>query len=191
MTAEKIFSAAGYDGARVDDIAREAGVNKALIYYYFKSKGDILDTLFVSLIDDAKQILIKSAEDPVDMRCDDYRQAFDVYLDFIKNKRNIIKIAIAESAKASPGVSVVMTLSELLMNAEMERIRKVYSAKGFSFPADEQENLVMEFFTGLMPLFGFALYKDEWENVYKVSEENLCENFYRAFKKTHLAAHLK
>ena len=35
--AEDIFSEVGFDGARVDDIAKDAGVNKA-IYYYFKSK---------------------------------------------------------------------------------------------------------------------------------------------------------
>lgn len=45
---EKILEAAladfadkGYDGARVDRIAIEAGVNKALIYYHFKSKEEL------------------------------------------------------------------------------------------------------------------------------------------------------
>ncbi len=32
------FAQKGFDGARVDRIAGNAGVNKALIYYYFKSK---------------------------------------------------------------------------------------------------------------------------------------------------------
>lgn len=36
--AERIFAGAGLAGARTDAIAREAGVNKALLYYYFKSK---------------------------------------------------------------------------------------------------------------------------------------------------------
>ena len=33
--SEQIFAEVGFDGARVDDIALKAGVNKALIYYYF------------------------------------------------------------------------------------------------------------------------------------------------------------
>lgn len=53
-TAEKIFSEEGFDGARVDKIAKEAGVNKALIYYYFKSKNEILETILSSLFQDAK-----------------------------------------------------------------------------------------------------------------------------------------
>ena|SRR6266567_2126709 len=36
--AERIFAEAGYGGARTDAIAAQAGVNKALLYYYFKSK---------------------------------------------------------------------------------------------------------------------------------------------------------
>jgi AcrR family transcriptional regulator len=38
-TAE--FAAHGYDGARIDAIARRAGVNKALLYYYFPSKTEL------------------------------------------------------------------------------------------------------------------------------------------------------
>ncbi len=36
--AERIFAEEGLAGARTDAIARRAGVNKALLYYYFKSK---------------------------------------------------------------------------------------------------------------------------------------------------------
>lgn len=36
--AERTFAEVGLAGARVDEIARRAGVNKALLYYYFRSK---------------------------------------------------------------------------------------------------------------------------------------------------------
>jgi AcrR family transcriptional regulator len=36
--AEKIFFAKGYDRVTMDEIAQEAEVNKALLYYYFKNK---------------------------------------------------------------------------------------------------------------------------------------------------------
>ena len=39
----------GIAGARTDAIAREARVNKALIYYYFKDK----ETLYGAVLDDA------------------------------------------------------------------------------------------------------------------------------------------
>ncbi|MCB0637242.1 MAG: TetR/AcrR family transcriptional regulator [Lewinella sp.] len=38
QAAEKVFIRDGYDGARMQAIADEAGINKALLHYYFKSK---------------------------------------------------------------------------------------------------------------------------------------------------------
>ena len=38
QAAERIFAESGYGSARTDAIAAEAGVNKALLYYYFTSK---------------------------------------------------------------------------------------------------------------------------------------------------------
>jgi TetR/AcrR family transcriptional regulator len=45
--AEHIFAEQGLAGARTDAIAAAAGVNKALIYYYFKSK----DALYLAVLE--------------------------------------------------------------------------------------------------------------------------------------------
>lgn len=39
--AERIFADVGLEGARTDAIARAAGVNKAMLYYYFRSKAGL------------------------------------------------------------------------------------------------------------------------------------------------------
>ncbi len=48
--ATAVFAEKGFDGARVDEIARRAGVNKALIYYYFESKDQIVEELMQGMI---------------------------------------------------------------------------------------------------------------------------------------------
>src|ERR1700683_5164798 len=52
-TAEEIFAEEGLAGARMDEIARAARVNKALLYYYFTSKEElyrfVLETLLSQL----------------------------------------------------------------------------------------------------------------------------------------------
>ena len=40
-TALKLFSQKGYYATSIDDITREAGISKGLIYNYFKSKEEI------------------------------------------------------------------------------------------------------------------------------------------------------
>src|SRR5690554_3108705 len=63
--AKRHFSEKGFDAARVDVIAKDAGVNKALIYYYFKSKEAILDHLIQTLLDDLSEIAMAFAKDKI------------------------------------------------------------------------------------------------------------------------------
>jgi AcrR family transcriptional regulator len=44
--AEKLFAEKGFDGASIRDIAAEAGVNIAMISYYFKSKENLMQAIF-------------------------------------------------------------------------------------------------------------------------------------------------
>jgi AcrR family transcriptional regulator len=53
--AKKVFHSKGYDGARMQEIANEAGVNKSLVHYYFRSK----DNIFQAVFEDAFGILLQ------------------------------------------------------------------------------------------------------------------------------------
>jgi TetR/AcrR family fatty acid metabolism transcriptional regulator len=45
--AVRVFARQGFHTCRVSDIADEAGVAYGLVYHYFSSKEQILDTLFL------------------------------------------------------------------------------------------------------------------------------------------------
>ncbi|MBI5372932.1 MAG: TetR/AcrR family transcriptional regulator [Sphingobacteriales bacterium] len=45
--AKKIFVQQGMAGARMQDIADEAGINKALLHYYFKNKEQLFEVIFM------------------------------------------------------------------------------------------------------------------------------------------------
>ena len=45
--AVKVFARRGFNQCRVADIADEAGVAYGLVYHYFRSKDEVLDTLFL------------------------------------------------------------------------------------------------------------------------------------------------
>lgn len=87
--AEDIFAQAGLDGARTDAIAA-AGVNKALLYYYFRSKGDIylavLEEHRKAFLEEALKILSqKGPAAPILL------QSVSVYFDFISSHRHYAK----------------------------------------------------------------------------------------------------
>ena len=44
--AHKVFIRRGTSGARMQEIADEAGVNKALLHYYFRNKSRLADAIF-------------------------------------------------------------------------------------------------------------------------------------------------
>lgn len=44
--AGKVFTKKGYAAARMEDIAKEAGINRALLHYYFRSKDKMFDLIF-------------------------------------------------------------------------------------------------------------------------------------------------
>jgi TetR/AcrR family transcriptional regulator len=65
LTEEKIFEAAtdvfvdkGMDGARMQDIASHAGINKALLHYYYRTKDQLFNAVFEML---AARVLKKFA----------------------------------------------------------------------------------------------------------------------------------
>ncbi|MGD0941048.1 MAG: TetR/AcrR family transcriptional regulator [Terracidiphilus sp.] len=53
-SAVRQFSANGLAGARTEQIAEEAGVNKALLYYYFKSKEDLYAAALESVFEEVR-----------------------------------------------------------------------------------------------------------------------------------------
>jgi TetR/AcrR family transcriptional regulator len=57
--AKRVFLLKGSDGARMQEIADEAGINKALLHYYFRSKEKLFDAIFQ---DAFQQFIPKVAE---------------------------------------------------------------------------------------------------------------------------------
>lgn len=65
-TGEKIIKAAqrefaqyGYEGARVDRIAQKAKINKAMIYYHYKSKENLYESLLSKVYTTVFPVLLK------------------------------------------------------------------------------------------------------------------------------------
>lgn len=44
--AREVFIKKGFDGARMQEIADEAGINKSLLHYYFRSKDKLFERVF-------------------------------------------------------------------------------------------------------------------------------------------------
>src|SRR5712671_357350 len=68
VAARKVFAQRGLSGARMDQIARTAGVNKALPYYYFRNKEElhrfVLETMIAQLAGQMESPMALSMDPP-------------------------------------------------------------------------------------------------------------------------------
>jgi AcrR family transcriptional regulator len=91
QTEEKIFEAAtdvfvekGMDGARMQDIATHAGINKALLHYYFRTKDKLFNKVFEKI---AGRMFSKFApvfDENLSLE-DKIRFFFDAHISFLKD----------------------------------------------------------------------------------------------------------
>lgn len=103
--AAREFARYGVDGARTDAIAREARVNKALLYYYFKDKetlyGAVLDAAFSGLKDTVFRVL----DSPAPPR-EKILQYVGAYFDFIASNQLYPRLMQREMMRAREGESL-------------------------------------------------------------------------------------
>src|SRR5579864_1903085 len=102
--AAREFAEFGVAGARTDTIAREAGVNKALLYYYFKDKetlyGSVLDNAFAGLKSAVFKVL--DSDLPPGEKIMAYAGA---YFDFIASNQLYPRLMQREMMRAREGQS--------------------------------------------------------------------------------------
>ena len=125
--AKKVFLDKGFDGARMQHIADEAGINKALLHYYFRSKDNLFDAIF----EDAFQTFLPNIGQIFvsDIPFIDKIHAFvNTYTDMLL-KNPHIPIFIVREIQRSPGKIIEMikrtgihpTMTENFMQAEVDK----------------------------------------------------------------------
>src|SRR5258708_15130923 len=95
--AEELFGEKGFDGTSVRDIALKAGVNLAMISYYFGSKEKLLESLIEFRAEYAVGILEELNKDQSLSPWDKIDRLVDFYVDRILNNLRFHNIMYQES----------------------------------------------------------------------------------------------
>ena len=102
--AAREFAQHGIAGARTDTIAREARVNKALLYYYFKDK----ETLYGAVLDDAfsglKDTVFRALDSDLPPR-QKILEYVGAYFDFVASNQLYPRLMQREMMQAREGQS--------------------------------------------------------------------------------------
>ncbi len=88
--ALQVFAEHGYEGARMDKIAAEVGINKASLYFHFKSKEDIFRGLFQQILGKYRSWLKELLDEVKTLPCKERLTAiYEKYFDYNWNNREM------------------------------------------------------------------------------------------------------
>ncbi len=201
----KLFSEKGFDATRVNEIAETAGVTKALIYYYFKSKEEILDGLVHSLLENATSIAMDFVHSSIIQMIEDGRldilpdrlrfiseaavhsftNSLNLYyeriLGFVLKNRAVFRILMLESLKDTKHQDALFQVIDLGINKSDSLIFKTIAEadNDFNYTFDFQ---IFKSFFSIMPLVNFAVYYDKFKLLSKLSDKELQASFIRSSK---------
>ena len=114
--AVRVFARQGFHTCRVSDIADEAGVAYGLVYHYFSSKDEVLDTIFLDRWD-----VMLAAIAEVDSRTIPPREKLYAIAAFIidsyRRDPDLMKVIIVEVTRAA----------NTFARTHLERIREAFA----------------------------------------------------------------
>lgn len=204
--SQTLFSSKGFDATRVDDIAKSAGVNKALIYYYFKSKDDILTDLIQMLFDDVSVIVLDFVKTTIvsmyekgqleikrdcwsfvsETDAQNFHQELMNYyeriVDYTLSHRRMVRILVLESLKSGKHHNALFRLQELIYSREKGQLSQTINSldQNHIYTTDY---VVLDFFFGFVPIFNFAAYFDDYVLSNKLDESEFRASFLHAYQK--------
>ncbi len=130
--AVRVFARQGFHACRVSDIADEAGVAYGLVYHYFASKDEVLDTLFLERWDVMLELIRE-----VDATAIPVREKLSAIASFIvdsyQHDPDLMKVIIVEVTRAANSFG----------NTHIDTIREAYDLIG-GMIAEAQEQGVFK-----------------------------------------------
>jgi AcrR family transcriptional regulator len=96
----RVFARQGFHACRVSDIAEEAGVAYGLLYHYFTSKDEVLDTLFLERWEVLLEVIAEADRAAVPAR-DKLATIAAFIVDSYAHDPDVMKVIIVEVTRAA------------------------------------------------------------------------------------------
>ncbi|MEO6404018.1 MAG: TetR family transcriptional regulator [Ferruginibacter sp.] len=114
-TAEELFATKGYEAATVRDIADAAGVNLAMISYYFGSKEKLMESLFHERMEASRMKVESLLNDKTMHPFQKVEVILDDYIKKVIHKQSFYKILLCEQVMKKNPV-VIKLIRELKLS---------------------------------------------------------------------------
>ena len=166
VAAKKVFIRKGLDGTRMQEIADEAGINKSLLHYYFRTKDKLFDVIFKEIIMSFAPNIVEILNSPISL-FDKIELFAATYIDMLLENPYIPGFLVNEVSK-NPS-RIVSTLKMHGVNPSIlgEQLRKEAEA-GVIRPLKVEDLMVNLFSLCVFPFIA----KNIFSSVLEMSEED-------------------
>ncbi len=129
LAAEKVFLERGYDRAKIRDIAEEAGVNIALVNYYFRSKEQLFKSIYLETFGAffGTMVSLLNEETPLEVKV---WKIVDRYTDFLIANPLVPMFILAEHGKNGADFFKQLGVKGMLESARMTRQLREEAERG-------------------------------------------------------------
>lgn len=186
-TAERLFAINGFNGASVRDIAQEAGVNVAMISYYFGSKEKLMEALFELKTEKMRLKVETLIADDTKSNLDKVYNLIDEYVEKFMNQPKFHKIMIQEQLVDSK--SGVPEMIKNLKKRNLETIKKLINAGQKTGEFKKQVDVALMVSTMVGTVSQMIISEDFYKEANKLEHLNAEE--YTKYTKKKIANHLK
>jgi TetR/AcrR family transcriptional regulator len=94
--ALNVFSCKGHDGARMKEIADLAGINRALLHYYFNTKRELYEAVFAHLFQQYMNSF-RTVLNPEEPFADSLRHFIGHYIDYVRGHMDMARLVIHDN----------------------------------------------------------------------------------------------
>ncbi|GAB3740218.1 TetR/AcrR family transcriptional regulator [Spirosoma horti] len=114
--ARKVFLEQGYEGAKIRQIADEAGVNLAMVNYYFRSKDLLFKSIYLDTFREfmSRMVLMLNEETPLEVKI---WKIVDRYTDFILENPLLPMFVITEQRQGGSSFFKEMNVKGIIENS--------------------------------------------------------------------------
>lgn len=179
--AKDVFSEKGYDGSSMAEIAKRANVNKALLYYYFKNKKDILEDLVKRNVNETLERQALFVRKPKEVNQNSFEDYYNEMLSVLKGRKEILRVLLIETLKGAKGEVSLFELIEPVFN-NLKPYLKI-----LGFEVEEPEKMMnSSFFFATIPIFMFLTLGDKWAEHNKFDIRKVEEDFMDSLKNIYI-----
>ncbi len=149
--ARRVFLENGYEGTKIRQIADEAGVNLAMVNYYFRSKEQLFKSIYLETFREfiGRIAVLVNEETPLEVKI---WKIVDRYTDFILENPSVPMFILTEQREKGSNFFEEMNMKALIEGSYFRRQLIEEAEKGHIRPVEPLQVIVTVMSTIIFPV---------------------------------------